>query len=175
MIGWLHGERLDNWKQSQKQGIVLACSGVGYEVQLLPRHHLLIASVEKVTLWVHQIKRDDGESLYGFKTKEERNLFRILIAVNGVGPQIAMSLLEDNEINDLVKAIIDEDAYELTARLRSRSSAETWLYDLSKDMWTHVDSARLPLGLGMNYNLEYDPGHNILLLVARDEKYRTTV
>jgi len=115
MIGWLEGERLDNWKQSQKQGIVLACSGVGYEVQLLPRHHLLISSLKKVTLWIHQIKRDDGENLYGFKTREERNLFRILIGISGVGPQMAMSLLEENDIDGLVIAIIQEDISKLSS------------------------------------------------------------
>ncbi len=113
MIGWLQGERLDNWQQSQKHGIVLACAGVGYEVQLLPRHFLLICAVKKLALWIHQIKRDDGESLYGFITREERNLFRILIGVSGVGPQMAMSLLEENEINDLVTALIQGDVRKL--------------------------------------------------------------
>lgn len=71
--------------------------------------------------------------------------------------------------------VIDEDGLILTSRLRNRSSAETWLYDLGKDQWTHVKSARLPLGLGMNYNMEYDPEHNLVLLAARDEKNRTTI
>ena len=74
-----------------------------------------------------------------------------------------------------IVVVIDEDAYHLTSRLRNRSSAQAWLYDLGKDKWTVVESARMPLGLGMNYNMEYDPGHNLLLLVARDEKKRTTV
>jgi len=109
MIGWLQGQRLDNWKQSLKQGIVLACSGVGYEIQLLPRHLVLIRSIEQVTLWIHQVKRDDGESLYGFHTKKERDLFRLLIGVSGVGPQIGMALLEESQVDDLIGAIIDED------------------------------------------------------------------
>lgn len=44
--------------------------------------------------------------------------------------------------------------------------AETWLYDLGKDAWTQVESATLPFGCGMNYNMEYDPLHNLLFLVA---------
>ena len=109
MIGWLQGQRLDNWKQSLKQGIVLACSGVGYEIQLLPRHLVLIRSIEAMTLWIHQVKRDDGENLYGFQTKKERDLFRLLIGVSGVGPQIGMALLEESQVDDLIGAIIDED------------------------------------------------------------------
>ena len=71
--------------------------------------------------------------------------------------------------------IIDDDAYFVSAKIRQHSSAQTWLYDLGKDKWTLQASAPLPLGSGMNYNLVYDPGHNILLLVAQGEKNQTTV
>lgn len=43
---------------------------------------------------------------------------------------------------------------------------ETWQYDYSRDSWTYLEHADLPFGIGMNYNLEYDPGHELLLLVA---------
>ena len=49
---------------------------------------------------------------------------------------------------------------------RSKMQAETWLYDLGQDAWTRVATATLPFGLGMNYNMEYDPGHGLLVLVA---------
>jgi len=45
-------------------------------------------------------------------------------------------------------------------------STETWLYDYGHDTWTHRDRADLPFAIGMNYNLAYDPGHGLLLLVA---------
>lgn len=44
--------------------------------------------------------------------------------------------------------------------------AQTWLYDLAEDAWTLVEGAALPFGVGMNYNLEFDPGHRLLLLVT---------
>ncbi len=44
--------------------------------------------------------------------------------------------------------------------------AETWLYDFASDAWARVEEATLPFGVGMNYNLEFDPGHRLLLLVA---------
>ncbi len=114
MIGWLNGHRIGNWKQSLKQGIVLNCSGVGYEVQLIPRYLSTIYSVEDLSVWIHHIKREDGENLYGFETVIERDLFRKLIAVNGVGPQMAIALLEEIEINELIEAIIREDVKTLT-------------------------------------------------------------
>ena len=109
MIGWLNGQRIDSWQQGQKQGVVLACSGVGYEIQLLPRYLNLICSVEELTLWIHQVKREDSETLYGFQTKKERDFFRLLIGVNGVGPQLAISLLEEVQIDELLIAISNED------------------------------------------------------------------
>ena len=53
--------------------------------------------------------------------------------------------------------------------------AETWLYDLGIDEWTQVRSATLPFGCGMNYNMEYDPVHNLLLLVANAPGQPTAV
>ncbi|MDH3315936.1 MAG: hypothetical protein OER43_09245 [Gammaproteobacteria bacterium] len=53
--------------------------------------------------------------------------------------------------------------------------AETWLYDLGKDVWEQLKSATLPFGCGMNYNMEYDPVHDLLLLVANLPEKPTAV
>ena len=158
MISWLQGHRLDNWQLSQRQGIVLACSGVGYEIQLLPRHLALIGLAKELTLWIHQVKRDDGENLYGFETQKERDLFRILIGVNGVGPQMAIALLEDSQVEQLVSAIIHEDirklsqaqgigkrtAERLSIELRNKL-AEFDCYDHRKEI-RPLNNKELPLG-----------------------------
>ena len=52
------------------------------------------------------------------------------------------------------------------SRRRNAKRAETWLYDYATDAWTHLAEADLPFGVGMNFNLEFDPGHRLLLLVA---------
>jgi hypothetical protein len=49
---------------------------------------------------------------------------------------------------------------------KPRLQAETWLYDLATDRWTQIPTATLPFGLGMNYNMQYDPAHDCLLLVT---------
>ena len=54
-------------------------------------------------------------------------------------------------------------------------STLTWLYDTGNDAWTHVKSAQLPFSCGMNYNMVYDPGHKLLLLVANPRKQSTAV
>ncbi len=51
-------------------------------------------------------------------------------------------------------------------RRKAERQAEVWLYDLGADAWQQVPSATLPVGCGMNYNMEYDPHHKVLLLVT---------
>lgn len=53
--------------------------------------------------------------------------------------------------------------------------AETWLYNLGEDAWTQLATATLPLAVGMNYNLAYDPGHEVLLLVRGGIRQPTAV
>jgi hypothetical protein len=57
----------------------------------------------------------------------------------------------------------------------SGTAAETWLYDLSEDSWSHVTTATLPFACGMNYNMEYDPNHKCLLLVTGGYGQQTAV
>ena len=52
---------------------------------------------------------------------------------------------------------------------------ETWLYDAAADAWTRLEGADLPFPCGMNYNMEYDPGHKVMLLATGDYKRPTTV
>ncbi|MEB3157887.1 MAG: Holliday junction branch migration protein RuvA [Synechococcus sp.] len=114
MIGWLQGERVDSWSQGGRQGLVIACGGVGYEVQLTSGHRRQLEAETVCTAWIHQVQRDDGSTLYGFLNKGERDLFRTLISVNGVGPQMALALLECCGAEALVNAIVDGDLRQLT-------------------------------------------------------------
>lgn len=56
-----------------------------------------------------------------------------------------------------------------------KTQTETWLYDLGKDAWTQLESATLPFACGMNYNLEFDPGHRVMLLVTGGDGTPTRV
>ncbi|MBT4906240.1 MAG: sel1 repeat family protein [Rhodospirillaceae bacterium] len=58
---------------------------------------------------------------------------------------------------------------------RSSQTTGTWLYDAGKDSWERVESAQLPMNLGMNYNLVYDSAHNLLLVVAAGRGYHPTI
>tara|TARA_B100002052_G_scaffold296969_1_gene326564 strand:- start:81 stop:746 length:666 start_codon:yes stop_codon:yes gene_type:complete len=109
MIGWLRGRPKECWTQGNHSGILLVCSHVGYEVHLTSRHQQQLKMETETELWVHQVQRDDGSSLFGFPDQSERDLFRRLIGVSGVGPQAGMSLLQECTVNELIEAICSGD------------------------------------------------------------------
>ena len=86
MISWLKGEIIHTWKISSKEGIVLNVSGVGYEIQLLPRQVSNAEDSKTIELWIHQINREEGTSLYGFLDIDQRDLLREIINISGIGP-----------------------------------------------------------------------------------------
>ena len=114
MISWLKGEKVHTWKISSRKGIVLNVGGVGYEIQLLPKQIEKAEVLNEFELWIHQIDREDGTSLYGFIEINQRDLFREIISVNGIGPQIGMAMLEEFEVPQLVNAIENKESNLLT-------------------------------------------------------------
>ena len=115
MIGWLKGERIEAWCNGTRSGVTISCSGIGYEVQILSRDQEKINSSKELILWVHQVQREDGSVLIGFIEKLDRNFFRKLISVNGIGTQLAISLLEKKGAYELIYAITNRDIKSLTS------------------------------------------------------------
>ena len=72
-------------------------------------------------------------------------------------------------------ALIDQVPPGMRWDQRDKTMTQTWLYDLFEDRWEQVESATLPFGCGMNYNLEYDPSHEVLLLVTSEPGKPTSV
>ncbi|MEB3243149.1 MAG: Holliday junction branch migration protein RuvA [Cyanobacteriota bacterium] len=115
MIGWLRGEVEDPWQQANRCGLLLICQGVGYEVQISQRQWATLPPPGTLlTLHVHQSIREDGWTLFGFASRAERDLFRELVAVSGVGPQMGMALLGAMPMEELVNAIVDGDGRRLS-------------------------------------------------------------
>ena len=108
MISWIKGEIISSWLKNQKLFLLISCQGVGYEIQTLKS--IETDSNEKfITLWIEHIRREDSEFLFGFIQKEERDFFRDLLKVRGIGPQIGMSLLNKYSINEVKTSLIKEN------------------------------------------------------------------
>ena len=95
--------------------VVLAAGGIGYEV-LVSATTLgkLPATGRKARLLTHLQVRDDAMTLYGFATPGERDLFLLLLGVNGVGPKVALAILSVLSADTLQRAILDGDADAIT-------------------------------------------------------------
>lgn len=118
MLSYLKGTLIGIQKISASRVIVvLDVNQVGYEVQVVPRLvHNFPASGETVQIFTHQQVREDQIVLFGFASMAERDLFRQLLTVSGIGPQAAIALLDTLGLTDLVQAIV-------TSNIRTLSRA----------------------------------------------------
>lgn len=94
---------------------VIDVNGVGYQVYLpQPELSQLKNMSGSVQVHTHMAVREDGISLFGFLRRSELELFTMLISVSGIGPQIALSIISQIEIEDFALAILNEDEKTLT-------------------------------------------------------------
>jgi Holliday junction DNA helicase RuvA len=111
MIGRLSGTLLEK----NPPQLLVDCNGIGYEVDVpMSTFYNLPAMGEKVVLLTHLAVREDAHLLYGFGTTEERNVFRQLIRISGVGARTALSILSGMSVADLSQAITLQEAGRLT-------------------------------------------------------------
>lgn len=110
MIAWLKGELLEK----QPPGLVLNVNGVGYELEApMSTFYDLPAVGDIATVYVHMVVREDAQLLFGFTSKQQRELFRSLIRVNGVGPKVALAVLSTLSAQELLQCMANEDVAQL--------------------------------------------------------------
>ena len=106
MIGRLTGTLAE---KSPPQ-LLIDVNGVGYEVDVpMSSFYNLPALGERVTLLTHFIVREDAQILFGFLTHDERQTFRQLIKITGVGPRMALSLLSGLSVGELAQAVARQE------------------------------------------------------------------
>jgi len=107
MIGKLTGTLGDK----NPPQVLVDCNGVGYEVDVpMSTFYNLPAVGEKVSLLTHFVVREDAQVLYGFGSGAEREAFRQLIKISGVGPRTALSVLSGMSVADIAQAVTAQDA-----------------------------------------------------------------
>lgn len=89
---------------------VVEAAGVGYYINISLQTFSAVEHADDVRLYVHFIVREDAQTLYGFATKEERELFRSLIGVSGVGGNTARMILSTYSPSELRNIIATENA-----------------------------------------------------------------
>ena len=94
--------------------LLIDVNGVGYEVDVpMSSFYNLPGLGERVTLLIHYVVREDAHVLFGFLTPEERDTFRTLVKISGIGPRSALSILSGLSVNDLALAVAQQDSARL--------------------------------------------------------------
>jgi Holliday junction DNA helicase RuvA len=95
--------------------LLVDCQGVGYEIDVpMSTLYQLPETNQKITLLTHFQVREDAQQLFGFATETEREAFRQLIKISGVGSRTALAVLSGMSVNELAQAIAMQEAGRLT-------------------------------------------------------------
>jgi Holliday junction DNA helicase RuvA len=107
MIGRINGLLVEK----NPPQIVVMAHGLGYEVDVpMSTFCELPALGQEITLLTHLVVREDAQLLYGFSTGPERQAFRALIKISGVGPRIALAVLSGMTVDDLTQAVANQQS-----------------------------------------------------------------
>lgn len=139
MIGSVRGRLLEK----NPPQILVETNGVGYEIDVpMSTLYNLPDIGAEVFLYTHYVVREDAELLFGFSTKAERSLFRLLIRISGIGPKIALSILSGISASILAQAVSQAEPGLLT-RIPGvgKKTAERIVLELKGKIDTVVGSA----------------------------------
>lgn len=89
--------------------VVIDCNGVGYFIHISLHTYALIPSSEAIRLYTHLQVKEDSHTLFGFWEQSEREIFRLLISVSGIGASTARTMLSSLEPRQVMEAIATED------------------------------------------------------------------
>ena len=105
MITHLNGKLVEKNPTS----LVVECNGIGYEVKISLTTYSQLKEEESIKIFTQFIVREDAQLLYGFASKEEREVFNHLISVSGIGPNTAMIMQSSLTPEEIAHAIQTED------------------------------------------------------------------
>lgn len=126
--------------------IVVEAGGIGYFVNISLNTYSKLNGTKETMLLIHQVVREDAHILYGFADKNERDLFRNLISVNGVGANTAIMMLSSLNADEIVAAVTTENVTVLKAvKGIGAKTAQRIIIDLKDKLGKIADSGQFLL------------------------------
>jgi Holliday junction DNA helicase RuvA len=95
--------------------LVLNVSGIGYQINIPTYNNLTLKTGDRFKIYTYLYLREDKVMLYGFLSKEEKKLFKLLISTPGLGPKVGLSILSKMAPDNFKKAILQEDLISITS------------------------------------------------------------
>jgi len=96
--------------------IIVETGGIGFKISIpLSSYHSIGETGKEYTILTYLHTREDAVELYGFATKEERDLFQLLISVSGIGPRVAQGILSGISVEEFIRAVRNHDFASLTS------------------------------------------------------------
>lgn len=105
MIAYIKGKLIDK----NPTDVIIECNGIGYQLHISLHTYTLLLTDEYVKLYTYLQIREDAHVLYGFAEKSERELFKLLISVNGIGASIARTMLSSMSPEEITQGIANAD------------------------------------------------------------------
>ena len=114
MFDYIKGELTAKYQNKKTCYFTVANSDIGYLLEVSSKDYFKKNVNENVKIFTVLIHREDSMNLCGFLNKEARDIFNILVSVSGVGSKMALCLLNEFEVSDLIYFVINENSKELT-------------------------------------------------------------
>ena len=89
--------------------VIIDCGGVGYHVNISLHTYSMLSSTDFIKLFTHLQVKEDAHTLYGFVEKSEREIFKLLLSVSGIGANIARTMLSSLDPKQIINAIASAD------------------------------------------------------------------
>ena len=168
MISFIEGKIVEKDENS----IVVDSNGIGYEIQV---SNFTLNSIERmperVKILIYMQVKEDGISLYGFLSKEEKNMFLKLISVSGIGPKMAISILSGITVNDLITCIFNQDVRMLCSiKGLGKKTAERLVVELKDQALPNMTTSAIET-VNISF-VEQATAALISLGVGKNEAYR---
>lgn len=170
MIAYLLGE-----VASKEEGrAILEVNGIGYDLLVSNQTLAFLPEVGEITkIFTYMIVKEDGISLCGFSTTEEKTMFLKLIEISGVGPKVALGILSGIKLTDLIVAILKDDVA-LISKIKGigKKTAERICLEL-KDKVSPVGFATYETEILSENNLEIEEAIDALISLGLSKNEAT--
>ncbi len=143
---------------------IIDCNGVAYFVNISLQTYTQIKDVEDIKLYVHLVVKEDSHTIFGFAQKGERNLFRLLISVSGVGANTARVILSSLSTDEIANAIVTESVDTLkSVKGIGAKTAQRIILDLKDKVAKENTSTEI---FDDSYNTNKDEALSALLMLG---------